>query len=462
MANEANIKAVITAEDKASGVIGKFGGNVDTLGAKMATIFSGVVITNFAKNSISAFEELQNAQAQVTAVLDSTNNAYGYTKKQLEDLAIQLEKNTGFTRDAATEAEALLLPFHNLSHDAIPQLLNVAGDLAIRFGQDLPSVAKGLGRAMQDPANATRILRQYGIDLNSNVRDQIKAFEDSGQIVKAQGLLMDQLKEKVGGASEKYRTTLNYQVQNAKNQFHDFQAEVGKTLSEAIIPLFNFLDKHPETIKIMTDAVLGLAGAFLLLKTRMLITNVADMMIADFARVSGAITSLYSLIGAGAVMGSIVIAGALADIALVMKAVQAVIGALNQMNKTSAAASAAGDAYLASIKSIEDAYKAGKITKAQETKAIASITAGADSLVKRATGGAVNPNQPYLVGEKGAEIFTPSTAGNIIPNNKLGNALNVTFNGIFTGSQMEFRKLAVQLNRALNDANKTGTVWPIS
>jgi hypothetical protein len=39
-----------------------------------------------------------------------------------------------------------------------------------------------------------------------------------------------------------------------------------------------------------------------------------------------------------------------------------------------------------------------------------------------ATGGFVRANQPYLVGEKGPELFTPSSYGEIIPNNQLGAA----------------------------------------
>lgn len=37
-----------------------------------------------------------------------------------------------------------------------------------------------------------------------------------------------------------------------------------------------------------------------------------------------------------------------------------------------------------------------------------------------ATGGPANANQPYVVGEKGPELFVPKSAGTVIPNNKLG------------------------------------------
>lgn len=39
---------------------------------------------------------------------------------------------------------------------------------------------------------------------------------------------------------------------------------------------------------------------------------------------------------------------------------------------------------------------------------------------KRAAGGPVSGGTPYMVGERGPELFVPNTSGNIVPNNKLG------------------------------------------
>lgn len=46
----------------------------------------------------------------------------------------------------------------------------------------------------------------------------------------------------------------------------------------------------------------------------------------------------------------------------------------------------------------------------------------------RAEGGPVFANNPYIVGERGPELFVPSTNGGIISNDKLGGGSNVTFN----------------------------------
>lgn len=56
----------------------------------------------------------------------------------------------------------------------------------------------------------------------------------------------------------------------------------------------------------------------------------------------------------------------------------------------------------------------------------------------RATGGPVQAGKTFLVGEKGPELFSPSTNGNITPNHQLGGGVNVTLN-FSTGVQSTVR-----------------------
>jgi hypothetical protein len=54
--------------------------------------------------------------------------------------------------------------------------------------------------------------------------------------------------------------------------------------------------------------------------------------------------------------------------------------------------------------------------------------AGISTLPARALGGPVMGGSSYLVGEQGAEIFTPSTSGNITPNHAMGGGNTITVN----------------------------------
>ena len=71
---------------------------------------------------------------------------------------------------------------------------------------------------------------------------------------------------------------------------------------------------------------------------------------------------------------------------------------------------------------------------------------------KRAGGGSVNAGSSYLVGERGMEIFTPRTSGNITPNNKLGGT-NVVVNVDASGTEVQGdEQQANQLGRLISIA----------
>ena len=82
-------------------------------------------------------------------------------------------------------------------------------------------------------------------------------------------------------------------------------------------------------------------------------------------------------------------------------------------------------------------------------------TAGLDfsgAFSGRALGGAVGAGRPYMVGERGPELFVPGAQGNIVPNNAMGSA-NVTVNVDASGSNVEGNAdQASQLGKAIGIA----------
>ena len=55
----------------------------------------------------------------------------------------------------------------------------------------------------------------------------------------------------------------------------------------------------------------------------------------------------------------------------------------------------------------------------------------------RADGGPVSRGKSYIVGERGPEMFTPSSSGHITPNHELGGSTNVVVNVDASGSSVE-------------------------
>jgi hypothetical protein len=120
-------------------------------------------------------------------------------------------------------------------------------------------------------------------------------------------------------------------------------------------------------------------------------------------------------------------------------------------------------------KGAEDVIAVFDKVKKAVTGAPSNIAGGVGSLIskinpfdKRAMGGSVTAGQPYIVGERGQELFVPSQSGTIVPNHQLGGgSVNITIApniGVYAGSAIERRKLAMQILNDLRDvANQQNT-----
>jgi len=91
---------------------------------------------------------------------------------------------------------------------------------------------------------------------------------------------------------------------------------------------------------------------------------------------------------------------------------------------------------------------------------IGGLINGALGLPGRATGGPVSPGRPYIVGERGPEVFVPTSSGSVDAGmGRSGGAnvnltVNISDNGTGSGPDQirrSSRHLARQLRRALNE-----------
>jgi len=80
---------------------------------------------------------------------------------------------------------------------------------------------------------------------------------------------------------------------------------------------------------------------------------------------------------------------------------------------------------------------------------ISSAVSSVSSVFKRATGGSVSPNTPYIVGENGAETFVPNTYGSILNSSQLAGAGTggITIN--MTGNQFLDENSALKMGDEL-------------
>lgn len=87
-----------------------------------------------------------------------------------------------------------------------------------------------------------------------------------------------------------------------------------------------------------------------------------------------------------------------------------------------------------SLKKLNEQQSGGSTEDQIVRSLISAFTGGSGGGGFMASGGNVHANTPYVVGEKGAELFVPRQGGTIIPNNEMGNGVTINQNlNISTG-----------------------------
>ena len=119
--------------------------------------------------------------------------------------------------------------------------------------------------------------------------------------------------------------------------------------------------------------------------------------------------------------------------------------------------------------SVKDAFRnmalsiVEDLIRIQIQKSITGPIADALSGMFRAQGGSVTVGKPYVVGEKGPEMFVPSSSGSIVPNNRMGGSggggdtvvINQTLNfalGVQQTVRAEVMNLMPQISNAAKSA----------
>lgn len=248
-------------------VLDKFGKKVDEVEGKSskleetlkkaAAAFGAYEIGHkFLDETIKA----QDAQTRLEAAVKATGGTAGKTASELEALGKHIQNTTVFSHDAAESAEAMLVGFNNISGKNFQRVTEDAADLATFLKTDLTSAAEMVGRALQDPANATTMLQRT---LRLFSQDQIKTIKllaETGNTAAAQNIILAALEVRYKGVAAAARDTLGGSLANLKNSFNDlFQVSKGGT--SGLVVIINALAEALEKVKPHMGQLIALVGA---------------------------------------------------------------------------------------------------------------------------------------------------------------------------------------------------------
>jgi phage-related protein len=468
-----------------------FGSKMANFGKKAAAAFAVAGIAaaafavKFAKDAIVAGEAAATANARIEQINKSMGlfgESTNEVNKALIDYAEKTARATGVDTNSIKATQAKLLTFKELAATAneiggnFERTTKAAIDLgAAGFGTaELNAVA--LGKALNDPIKGISALSRNGITFTESEKDRIKVLVESNKVGEAQNMILKAIETQVGGTAEAtanatdkmrvgftqvtekvglallpvFEKLTNFVIDQIfpafdkiGAQFAGLTSQLGENLLPALdnlvtffqdylIPVFKayweFISKTliPGIVNFFEPALAGISKAFgsvskSLQNNKEKLKPLFDLFQEFFEFASKYLAPfLGTVLGkAFQVLGS-VISGIITIFANLVNIISSAINGIKTL------ISLINNINLGSIVSRLNPFGGG-----------------------RASGGSVMSGTSYLVGERGAELFTPSSNGTITPNSALGggNTYNITVNGALDGESVS-RQIIELLNRS--------------
>lgn len=443
---ETKLKAIIEAEDRASAKLKQIGATAQSMGKTFLAV--GGVITGALGFAVKAASDAEVQMKKVDTILSAMGDTSQKTKdaiKTASDATLKL----GFDNEEAALSITKLFQRTGNMTQAI-KLNTLAMDLARSKNISLTDASKAIGMVL---SGNTKILKELGVAVEEGVAPM-------DQLAQAQ--------EKLKGQAQGFSETFQGQLSAVKETFGNLVEEVGGKLLPILTDLLTkmqpiiqnvvtWIEKNPELTEKIVLWTAGIGAALVVLGT---LGVVLPPIIAAFT----ALGTVLAFIAANPI---ILIIGAI--VALVAGLVwlwknsdtvnQAIVAGWTYVKdqlfaawtiiKTNASAvwdsitgivKGAIDGIMAFIDKMVAAWNKAKDVVSAPIKAAGNVVKGAASAVSgavkgviskitgRADGGDVSGGTPYVVGERGPEMFVPNTSGRIIPNGGAG-GITINMNG---------------------------------
>lgn len=221
-----DLKRSVGQVDKGLGGLKTSAGKFSTAFKSALTVGAGAAAIKFGKDSVAAFAESEEAQAQLNAAYAKFPALAGGNADSLRALNEELARKTKFDDDATASGQAVLAQF-DLTEDQLKRLTPLMQDYAERTGKDLPTAAADLGKAVKGQGRALKVV---GVN-----------FKDTGTAAGNFEQLVSGLDKKVGGLAETAGGTTSGKLKILGNQFGELQETVGAKLVPALLALASVL-----------------------------------------------------------------------------------------------------------------------------------------------------------------------------------------------------------------------------
>ena len=143
-------------------------------------------------------------------------------------------------------------------------VLKAAADMAQVIGTRPKEAALQLAKALEDPAKQVTALARSGTVFTEQQKEQIKALQQSGDLLGAQEIILKEIESQYGGAAAAAGSAgFAGALDTLGEKWRDFLEALGESSESGAIEFFNQIGAGIDFLTRNIDAVGGLLNAFL-------------------------------------------------------------------------------------------------------------------------------------------------------------------------------------------------------
>jgi hypothetical protein len=249
--------------DQTEGRFAKFGSNISTgVAAASAALVAGIGIA--IKGAWQAAEESAKIGRETERVIRTTGAAAWTSADQVASLAERISGLTGADDELVQSGANLLLTFTRIKNsvgsgnDVFDRATAAALDMSTALGTDMNRASIQLGKALNDPVRGITALTRSGVSFTAEQKNMIKSLVDTGDVLGAQKLILEELEKEFGGAAAAAATPLDH----LKVTLGNLQESLGSALipvvasaADHIGTLVDGFSALPEPVKLVAAGV---------------------------------------------------------------------------------------------------------------------------------------------------------------------------------------------------------------
>jgi len=209
---------------------------IRSLAGPFATIFATYKAVGFVANSFTVMAERASDMKVLASSLSTITADAPKTAKSLKELADSLGYKTLFDERDFIKGFNLLTSFRTIGVDSYERVTIAAADMATKLGTDVRSNLLQLAKALEAPEVGLTALRRSGTRFTEEQTNLIKSLVDSGRLLEAQKLILEEIESQYGGAAFAAAQGFAASLDTLRQRARDLQEELGRLLDPLATP----------------------------------------------------------------------------------------------------------------------------------------------------------------------------------------------------------------------------------